>query len=466
MKATTQGIYNLITNERFTDIATVLKDLVEKYNWTETVHQEFTYEDLLDMLPSNIDIIKSTIEDESFEYVPFNIRNAILKAFQGINTAITQMESGNAQLPTVMSHTEQLSSYILSNRLDFKAKNIPLYDNKVKQYKDLTKQLNELIEALKDTEDKQKEYNSLIDQIKESLEHLSEHEAAAEKNLTEITGFNESISNLKSDSEEKFNNINSLEKNSMASNSEISTIKENSNKFFEKVEEYVNNINTAQTNTDNIIAKNEEQTAEIDKQLDKAAGVSLFHTFEDRKKQLRPASWGWLGVIVASVIALIFISSSIVNEFSTMNHVADTTTQVVQALADKNSTVKTETNGVNSEVNWIWFALKITLTFPLIYLIIFATTRYSKERRLMEEYAFKSAIALALKPYSDLVAKLGEEKADEEYRKFLIKTIQDIFIAPTDKVFGSTEKNISAGSFDTKTLNGIVDALNKLKPSN
>ena len=89
-----------------------------------------------------------------------------------------------------------------------------------------------------------------------------------------------------------------------------------------------------------------------------------------------------------------------------------------------------------------WFKdvlLKFALSSPAIYMLCFFTDRYAKTRRLIEEYAFKSTISLALKPYFDLVKSLDGEE-EEKDKNFLIAVIGNIFTTPTDKVFRTTEK--------------------------
>ena len=162
--------------------------------------------------------------------------------------------------------------------------------------------------------------------------------------------------------------------------------------------------------TQNIINKNNEQTTEIEKQLRLATGRSLFYSFHKRKKDLENGQWIWLAVLGLSILLLTIFSW-----------------QVVVRLA---------------QIDWqntdmvIKFLFKLLLPLPLVYLVAFVTDRYTKERRLLEEYAFKSTISLALKPYFDMVAS---SKITEEEREFLIKSIENIFSTPTDKVYRTKE---------------------------
>lgn len=116
--------------------------------------------------------------------------------------------------------------------------------------------------------------------------------------------------------------------------------------------------------------------------------------------------------------------------------------------------------------DWHLFIVKLGISFPLIYAVIFLSNRYTKERRLVEEYAFKSTISLALTPYADLVQKIEKNGSDSKYRDFLISSIENIFSIPTDKVFGFDKhhhKNVSDDLSHTKIVDEVLNTFQKVK---
>ena len=58
------------------------------------------------------------------------------------------------------------------------------------------------------------------------------------------------------------------------------------------------------------------------------------------------------------------------------------------------------------------FFLKLSISIPLIYGIAFCNVQYARERRLEEEYAFKSNISISLDPYQKLVGGLVDTGGD------------------------------------------------------
>ena len=177
-----------------------------------------------------------------------------------------------------------------------------------------------------------------------------------------------------------------------------------------KTEEINEKTKKYSDDTQKIINTNKEQTNEIDKLLRLATGRSLFYSFHKRKRDLEKTQWIWLTVLGLSLLIFIGFSCWLVGEFQKIDW---------------------------SNVNWfVDIFLKITASTPVLYLVAFVTDRYTKERRLLEEYAFKSTISLALKPYFDMVS--SNQITDTE-REFLIKSIENIFKTPTDKVYRTKE---------------------------
>lgn len=173
-------------------------------------------------------------------------------------------------------------------------------------------------------------------------------------------------------------------------------------------------LEDCQDKTDKAFKKNDDLTAQIKEQLQKATGISLFHTFQKRKEDLEKTQKGWLLGVIVSILTLIGISIWVMLSLQTIP--------------------------TNTPIDWFNdVILKFTLSSPAIYMLCFFTDRYAKTRRLVEEYAFKSTISLALKPYFDLIKGLDGDE-EEKDKNFLIAVIGNIFTTPTDKVFRTTEK--------------------------
>ena len=144
-----------------------------------------------------------------------------------------------------------------------------------------------------------------------------------------------------------------------------------------------------------------------------------------RKKSLTKTQGWWLSGLIVSIIVLICFSWHLVD--------------VLQHI------------DVTKSNWWIDILLKASLSLPVLYLVAFLTDRYTKERRLIEEYAFKSTLSLSLKPYFDMVSS---RKLDAVEQEFLIKAIENIFATPTDKVYKTKE---CQNKIDVSHLQDIID---------
>lgn len=104
------------------------------------------------------------------------------------------------------------------------------------------------------------------------------------------------------------------------------------------------------------------------------------------------------------------------------------------------------------------FYLKLSISIPLAYAIAFCSIQYSRERRLEEEYAFKSNVSISLDPYQRLVAQLINKDKPEEVAKhadFVIDSVSRVFTSPTENVFDGAKKE--TGSAPEKVIGAVTD---------
>jgi predicted nucleic acid-binding Zn-ribbon protein len=415
MKNTTQKIYNIITMEIFENIDK-LKQIVKEKGWSVPERNEYTFEELLEDLPTYINIIKDTIESGEFDKLKLDARNSFYRSINNIKNALQNTYNGNNQITTLMDNTQYLGHLIRTCVLDFRTHTIPEYWKKLKEFNELNEKLKDFIKKMEITQNNIEEFNKIYEEIKQKNDKSNQMEKEISQLLNKSSENKKQIDKLKEESTQRNNEMAKLLNETKELYKDIKYINEKSNDFFNRVDEYIKKMNektefmeeqieTFKRNTEDIINRNEELTKEIEEQLQKATGVSLFHTFEKRKNELyKGLNWWKVGVFFFGLV-LLSISLWIFNDLKGENF--------------------------NSSM----FLLKITIATPLVYLLYFTSSRYTKERRLIEEYAFKSTISLALKPYIDLVKKIEEDGADGKYKDLLIKSIEDIFQSPTDKVF-------------------------------
>lgn len=171
------------------------------------------------------------------------------------------------------------------------------------------------------------------------------------------------------------------------------------------------------------ISENEKKTAhlvegldklkeQIKEQIQQATGFALFGAFQSRQNEISKAKAYWVWAIGILVVLSAGVTAWIAHE--------------AQGYA------------ANSFAFWI----KLSLTVPLAFAITFCTVQYSRERRLEEEYAFKSSISVSLNPYRDLIQSILKNEPGEQskYADFVIEAVRNVFTPPTDKVFDVQQK--------------------------
>jgi hypothetical protein len=164
--------------------------------------------------------------------------------------------------------------------------------------------------------------------------------------------------------------------------------------------------------------------------IERATGYTLFHSFQKRQEDLAKAKQFWAWALAAAVGVSLVASGTFIYSLRFV-HVYDAA-----------------------------FYLKLSISLPIIYAIGFCSIQYSRERRLEEEYAFKSSISISLDPYQRLVRGLVDaNKADElaKYTAFVIDSVNRVFTSPTEHIFD--EHRSGKGSSPEKLLKGLRELL-------
>jgi hypothetical protein len=221
---------------------------------------------------------------------------------------------------------------------------------------------------------------------------------------------------------------------------EISAHETKITEFFGRISEYRKTITTVEENANKVVKENKENTDAliatlttledlIKEQLQKATGVSLFHSFGTRQGLLNSSTKRWLIALTVLVIASVSLPVYVL----------------------KNNT------GMDMA-----FFLKLSMSLPLIYAFTFCTLQYSRERKLEEEYAFKSNISISLVPYKELVEKLvagGQPEEKQKYTEFIIDSISKVFTSPTERIFGHENKQKGTNTDIIKQVSGLIETI-------
>ncbi|HET6993002.1 MAG TPA: hypothetical protein VFJ43_16840, partial [Bacteroidia bacterium] len=176
----------------------------------------------------------------------------------------------------------------------------------------------------------------------------------------------------------------------------------------------------------------DERLKYLDELIGKEAAAQMFKTFDARKKELDKPVKRWENIVfVTSGATLILIIGIFTNFFGLLG-----TTSVT--------------------VNWEYLLISSIKTVPAIILLYFTIRQYVKERTYQEEYAFRSAVALTVLAYANLLSSDSDKKSNKD--AMIMESVLRIYKSPT----AIREKQGSIFSFRTKPLNETMKTMTDL----
>lgn len=196
----------------------------------------------------------------------------------------------------------------------------------------------------------------------------------------------------------------------------------------EELETRNEEIGTLAEQTTTLQQKTDELKQQTLTQLGLAANEKLSNSFEQVKVELVKEKDKWFNWLVGGVVALVGAAGAIavwqVQDVGTLYHLS--------------------------------FLIKIALTSPIVYFIIFVNREYSRARSLIEEYTFKAAIARSFEAYKEILQDAFSEQQALVYQKKL-----DFILEAVAGLYSSPMRNVKANSTREKEIS--PDIISQLK---
>lgn len=274
------------------------------------------------------------------------------------------------------------------------------------------------------------------------IEEYSKSKNELDYKIIQTTEFYDTIKDKAKNANEYDTSIRSYLSSSEANKNTIETLKTNittlEQKITENIEDYKKRFNDVITQNerslelikeaDDLQKKILSQKQEVENLIGAAADGSLGTHFRERKNQIQKNVITFGVLAIASLIA---------------------TTELVRRMFygfDINNS------------DWIHFVINVLRTSPAWFLVWWLIRMYSKERKLQEEYAFKSAIAMTMREHSKLLKATdsGEVDKRDSQQIMLLKALDNIY-SPPDTKQSKEGENIS-----TKNIEGFISKLTEL----
>lgn len=282
------------------------------------------------------------------------------------------------------------------------------------------------------------ENNKLIHLIKEYSKSKSE----LDYKIKQATEFYDTIKAKAKDANEYDTSIRSYLSSSEANKNTIETLKTNiatlEQKITENIEDYkkrFEDVVVQNTRSLSLIREAEElqkeilsKKGEVENLIGAAADGSLGTHFRERKNQIQKNVITFGVLAIASLIATAELVRIVFYDFDINNS------------------------------DWVHFVINVLRTSPAWFLVWWLIRMYSKERKLQEEYAFKSAIAMTMREHSKLLKATdsGEVDKRDSQQIMLLKALDNIY-SPPDTKQSKEGENISP-----KNVEGFISKLIEL----
>ena len=397
------------------------------------------------------DLVMDLIEKEKFNQIPISIQAILQTRFETITKLLSDFSSGTDNVVALAKSVEDLYALVWQYGLHKITDKLVGYEKKMTQLKNLELETLSLRGTLREGLETKGALDKLTSAIEststtatETLKSIQGQETTAKSTVQEIARANaDAIVKLAAINENRTQIQDALSKVE-TNKSSVQNITEAIQAFHKQIADNKKILDELKINAETAVAGNEvatkalladlnAQREQITEQLQKATGVSLFKSFHARKQAIVKSKWIWASGVIVALIGVGWLTWHLAKEAVTLG----------------------TGGGMKGGIDKLFY-IKLTIYAPLAYIIYFCTKNYGHERRLEEEYAFKSNISLSLTAYKELVEK-GIE--NEKYADFLVATIGNIFSSPTDKVF-SPHHDGTAKLPDN--LAGAMEILNKL----
>lgn len=282
----------------------------------------------------------------------------------------------------------------------------------IEEYRRKYKQFYDKIEALSnrniEAENKREEYLSKLanthDESNRLLIKINSLVKISENNnnevnviLSEANAITNDYKRAKIDIEQIHNEINLL---LHQTENEISSQKDTWNMKYEEVDKRYDDFEQKSKIVEDKAIFFEERNNYLNELIGREVGTSLFKTFNQRKNEISPSLKIWqISVWVASFIAIIVIFAIFTNFFGLFGAPSHTFT-------------------------WQEIIVNAIKSSPAIFLLYYTISQYNKERNFQEEYAFKSAAALTIKAYADIL------KDDAKKDELILRSVSGVYRSP------------------------------------
>ena len=383
--------------------------------------------------------ITDRIEQDNWQILPYNISTPEFGQYQ-IQQCINEMRNGLVQadydycvqrLKALIYYATLNGFWLIPKKIELGIRQSTL--TKLEERAQLTmehidKRAETANATIAQLNEKVNELNNLIAQKQQEFATLQSNQNQSNNLLNDITNLNKNAETFSATIEQtknKCNEIltdlekkqgivtqqqNDIDKQIELANNNIQEFETNSK---EKIESIQSGYNSVSANVD-----------EVRKMMGYIADGTLSHSFNKRKENIKRSEKLWMWVSLGTLLGLIAWVCVVFNWLS-----------------------------ANTGIVWADIIINGIKATPLAFAFGFALTEYSKERNILEEYAFREAVAVTLTAYLE---QLNGENTEEQ-KNLLVTTVEKLYTKPI-----VSTKEYKMINIDTKDLAKTAESVKEI----
>ena len=335
-----------------------------------------------------------------------------------IHSYLSQLSSyvSNPSPSNIVSPLDYLKKLLRPYNLRTDRKRMIVFQQKIDE---LTRKAEQLTRVLKEIQNKESNINQIASDVSDQANIISEKKELIETLLKQSEETKEQLDNLKEELEE-------VAENTRSSQSASSEAKTKTIAYRDEVQEFVEEINEHQKQIEKQNAQFEVFKETLDKNtteqrqyledalklieqsklaLSYTTSVGLSSSFDTQCQELKGKCgyklWIWMVAAIITIIGVILIGVWLING----NH---------------------QVSNENISPMWMQIVGKISMIPLLVTATVFCAKQYTKQRNLLEDYAYKRTLAQSMVAFSEEL----REKDSERYREYLSMVLSEIHQDP------------------------------------
>jgi len=347
------------------------------------------------------DMIDTAIEEDIISTFGRGQQNTIRKRLVNVRKQANNIENQNTRRNNpgndFINSVDKLRSYAIGElSLDLRVGNHLDFSEQLRELREIREEHQKTLQNLEQAEETHKQIKTFHEEIENQKTTIDEIITSSEELQDDLEQIKTDVSNTQQDVENEAQTVNERYEEVLKKTDQINDYEERLKTSLLEVEDRSEQLDEQQDDINDL----SDQISDL---LNGAIAASLDRNFTDQKEELESSVkfWKWstfvaIGVLIGFAV-YIFQDITQVSEF-----------------------------GVGT-------VSRMTLLIPALIGVWFTSKNYSRQRKLMEQYAFKATLAQTLEPSRDVLeSQLTSDGSDEQLAKFMVTSMGQIFQNPSE----------------------------------